>query len=226
MFTKIIMDNEYGIFVDVNGTPRTTSLIVAEFFRKRHDDVLKAVRNLDCSEEFRLRNFAESFYKDGQNKRQPCIEMTRDGFLFLVMGFRGKRAASVKEAFIKRFDAMELLIKSLQSAKNNFERLMAVIKITNDGVKTCDFINEVNLINKIVLGLSAKQFKEKLGLNKKESIRPYLTQEQISMIDKLQIADVGLYIAVPDYQERKKLLTEYFERLQKEQEDKYIYLKG
>ena len=41
----------------------TTSLDIAEKFGKRHDDVLKAIRNLECSDGFRLRHFAESSYQ-------------------------------------------------------------------------------------------------------------------------------------------------------------------
>ena len=36
----------------------TTSLDVAEKFGKRHKHVLKAIRNLECPEEFKWRNFA------------------------------------------------------------------------------------------------------------------------------------------------------------------------
>ena len=36
----------------------TTSLKVAETFDKKHKDVLRAIRNLECSEEFREPNFA------------------------------------------------------------------------------------------------------------------------------------------------------------------------
>jgi phage regulator Rha-like protein len=33
--------------------------------------------------------------------------MIRDGFMFLVMGYKGKRAAHIKEAFIEAFNMME-----------------------------------------------------------------------------------------------------------------------
>lgn len=72
-------------------------------FEKRHDNVVRDIRNLDCSEEFRLLNFEESSYTNLQGHRQACFNMTRDGFVFLVMGYRGKKAASFKEAYIKRF---------------------------------------------------------------------------------------------------------------------------
>lgn len=89
----------------------TTSLIVSEKFRKRHDLVLRDIRNLDCSEEFRLRNFEESSYKNEQNKRQPMFYLTKDGFMFLVMGYRGKKAANIKELYIKAFNSMEALLR-------------------------------------------------------------------------------------------------------------------
>lgn len=83
------------------------SLKVAEKFGKAHRDVLKAIRNLDCSEDFILRNFAPSSYTNRQNKTVPCYLLTRDGFSFLCMGFTGKEAAKWKEAYIRAFNQME-----------------------------------------------------------------------------------------------------------------------
>ena len=41
----------------------TTSLKVAEFFNKRHTEVLRTIQNLECSPEFRQRNFASAEYR-------------------------------------------------------------------------------------------------------------------------------------------------------------------
>ncbi|GFK92213.1 hypothetical protein NNJEOMEG_00035 [Fundidesulfovibrio magnetotacticus] len=71
---------------------------MAKHFDKRHDDLLRAVKNLECSEGFRLRNFTESSYLNQQGKSQPMYEMTRDGFSFLGMGFTGAKAARFKAA--------------------------------------------------------------------------------------------------------------------------------
>lgn len=88
-----------------NGQPITDSLIVAETFGKRHDDVLKAIRNLECSEEFSFRNFAESTYSN-RGKEYPKYLITQDGFSFLVMGYTGKEAARFKELYIGEFNQM------------------------------------------------------------------------------------------------------------------------
>lgn len=88
----------------------TTSLKVAEIFGKRHDDVLRKLKAIDCSDEYRARNFAETFQQvkmpKGGVKDVPLWEMTKDGFVFLVMGFTGKKAAAVKEAYINAFNFM------------------------------------------------------------------------------------------------------------------------
>jgi Rha family phage regulatory protein len=84
-----------------------TSLDVAETFGKEHARVLRDIRELDCSEEFRHGNFAESYYVNAQNKKQPMYYITRDGFTLLAMGYTGEKAMQFKEAYIKQFNAME-----------------------------------------------------------------------------------------------------------------------
>lgn len=101
-----------------NEVPKTTSLVVAKFFGKRHSDVLRAISKLDCSDEFSLRNFAVCFKNnDLQNgKPQPYYTMTKDGFIFLVMGFTGKQAARLKEAYINEFNRMSDALSQRQNS--------------------------------------------------------------------------------------------------------------
>ena len=65
------------------------------------------------------------------------------------------------------------------------------------------------MLNRIVLGMTAKQFRIQHGIEKKTSIRPYLTQEQINLLETLQKVDIGLLVSVPDYHERKRYLEWY-----------------
>ncbi|ENR0732164.1 Rha family transcriptional regulator [Escherichia coli] len=91
----------------VDGQAVTSSLAVANFFSKRHDDVLKKIRTLECSASFTARNFSVSDYTDCTGRKLSCYQITRDGFAFLAMGFTGKRAAQFKEAYINAFNQME-----------------------------------------------------------------------------------------------------------------------
>ncbi len=55
--------------------------------------------------------------------------MTRDGFVFLAMGYRGAKATRFKELYIKRFNEMEQFIKTLVSARQEFPLLTENIKL-------------------------------------------------------------------------------------------------
>ncbi|WP_440568344.1 Rha family transcriptional regulator [Stenotrophomonas sp. STK17_22] len=92
----------------------TDSRKVAEAFGKRHKDVLRAYRNLQCSEDFTRRNFAQCFEINSlaNGKPSPLIQMTKDGFMFLVMGFTGPKAGEIKEAFIAAFNEMAEFVRA------------------------------------------------------------------------------------------------------------------
>ena len=206
---EMIPKDDYGIFVDSKDTARVDSLFVAKFFDKKHSHVLRDIENLDCSDDFRQSNFGLTSYKDSQGKKQPRYAMTRDGFTFLAMGYRGEKAAKFKELYIKRFNEMEKFIKTLVSARKEFPLLTENIKLLYDDPKPYHFSNECDMINRIVIGMSAKQFRLEHGIEKGESIRPYLTEEQINMLELLQKVDVGLLVAFPNYEDRKRHLEWY-----------------
>lgn len=206
---QLIPMDDYGIFCDGKDTARANSLMVAKMFGKNHRDVLKSIRELDCSEEFRLRNFAQSNYVNEQGHKQPMYDMTRDGFTFLVMGYRGKKAAQFKEAYIKRFNEMEKFIRTMIEARTQFPLLTDNIKLLHENPRPYHFSNECDMLNRIVIGKTAKQFRQEHGIPKGESIRPYLDAEQINMLDILQKVDIGLLVSVSDYEQRKRYLEWY-----------------
>ena len=107
----VVVENEHAV---------TTSLRVAEVFGKRHADVLRAVSNLECSEDFRERNFAFklkiSDLGNGRTRKDPMYYISRDGFMFLAFGFTGKTAAKWKEAYIKAFNTMEAKLRESHHA--------------------------------------------------------------------------------------------------------------
>jgi Rha family phage regulatory protein len=90
---------------------KTTSLIIAEKFGKRHKDVLRKIEALDVPQEYHERNFTLMFEPtkigNGASRDSKVYEMTRDGFSLLVMGFTGKQAMEWKIKFLEAFNAME-----------------------------------------------------------------------------------------------------------------------
>lgn len=100
-----------GLVSVVNNKVVTTSLQVSKVFEKTHYNVLRDIRNLECSSDFQAFNFECSFYlrklPNNATKKEPMYYITRDGFTFLAMGFTGKIAAKFKEAYINAFNEME-----------------------------------------------------------------------------------------------------------------------
>ena len=218
------MNELIDIVTERKGIPVTTSLKVAEKFKKSHDNVLKAIRSLQNSlvnfdepnlmaEKSATGFFRETTYKN-RGKEYPMYEMDRDGFSLLVMGFTGKEALQWKIDYINAFNSMENFIKSIQTAKMDYPALTRAIEQSHEEPKFYHFSNEINMINRIALGVDAKHFKEENDIDKKESsIRPYLTAEQIKAVEDLQRIDVGLLIANIEFEQRKAILKAHYNKI-------------
>lgn len=100
--------NLRAMVINDNGQAKTTSYAVAQAFGKRHSDVLRSIKNMKCSHGFRERNFALCFENNKLQNGKPrkFYQMTKDVWMFLVMGFNGEKADAVKEQFIDAFNWM------------------------------------------------------------------------------------------------------------------------
>lgn len=101
----------------IDGKPTTTSLDIARHFGKRHDDVLRLIRNLlEQLPEGYARNFAaikiDTDLGMGRTRQDPAYRITRDGFTLLAMGFTGKKALQFKLAYIDAFNRLEAELSS------------------------------------------------------------------------------------------------------------------
>lgn len=103
------------------GVPMVSSLQVAERFKKRHDHVIRSIRqiiatelagdNLPCAGEIEQNIYFPDTYLDARGRQQPVFWMTRDGFLALTMPFSGKEAASLRWAVIRALNQAEVVIR-------------------------------------------------------------------------------------------------------------------
>ena len=95
-----------------SGRPATTSLEVAKFFDKRHDNVLRDIDALlsQLPENSLQLNFEETYQEQETPlgvKQIRVFIIYRDGFMLLVMGYTGKKALGMKLAYIEAFNRME-----------------------------------------------------------------------------------------------------------------------
>ena len=115
---------------------KTTSLKVAEVFAKQHKDVLRKIESLDCSPEFTSANFSAHVQTieigNGATRESKYYEMTKDGFMFLVMGFTGAAAAKIKEAYINTFNQMAAMLYNLHG-NNECIHIGAVVQLKSGG---------------------------------------------------------------------------------------------
>ncbi|SFT43986.1 phage regulatory protein, rha family [Pseudovibrio denitrificans] len=107
-----------------NGKPVTDTLVIAEVFGRRHDEVLRSVRGLINEGTLGLREFASSSYLNAQNKEQPMYQLSEKAAL-IAMPFIGGRKSKegqrkLVEAFLEYRD---------RRASSNYDRPPQVIAI-------------------------------------------------------------------------------------------------
>lgn len=214
---NLILNPEFNLY-ERNGKAFCGSRQIAETFKRQHKHVLDTIYNLTkptsgLSEEFRLLNFQESTYKDASGKRNKEYLVTKDGFAITVMEFKTTKARQFKEAYIQRFNAMESFIQSLLTTKIEFPAFTDAVMAAHEEPKNYHYSNEINAIYRIVLGMDAKAYREANGIDKGEVIKPFLSLEQIKAIETLQRVDIGLLVAIPDFQTRKETLAGYYDRM-------------
>lgn len=188
-----------------------TSLDVAETFEKAHDKVMRDINELGCSPEFNVANFGGITYLDSRSRTQKAYAMTRDGFTLLVMGYTGEKAMQFKEAYIKQFNAMESALqgKLIERQKGIAVRqaLTKALQQSNEDTRMHGhaYSTYTDCIYKTLFGMNANQLREKFGINKKDSLRSYFTQEELRAVQSMECLVSGLvdcgweYGAVKDF---------------------------
>ena len=101
------IEKQHINITEINGKLTVSSMMVAEHFKKRHDNIIRTIQHLEIPEDFNALNFEDVKYVDAKGEERPAFNMTRDGFVLLVMGFTGKRAMAWKIKYIEAFNAME-----------------------------------------------------------------------------------------------------------------------
>lgn len=209
---KPVTHPEYKLY-EIDGDAFCSTLQLAEEFEKRHKDIIETVRRListpeqgeRCKPYFRPTSFLVP-QPNGGTRKEPAYFMSRDGFVLLTMGFTGKKALKFKLDYIARFNEMESFIKSLAAIRDEHPAFTEAVMLAHEEPKHYHFSNEIDMINRIVLGRPAKAIREEHGLPKGQSIRPLLSDKQLADIKALQMADVGMLATMPEFAARKSAL--------------------
>ncbi|KAK3608769.1 hypothetical protein CHS0354_006810 [Potamilus streckersoni] len=102
-----------------SGAVFTSSHEVARVFDRRHDNVLRDIRNLQIPEDFRVLNFEENCttaeLRPNVWRETPYYNIRKDGMLVLVMGYTEAKAMKMKLAYIAAFNAMEAELSRMKA---------------------------------------------------------------------------------------------------------------
>jgi Rha family phage regulatory protein len=92
----------------------TNSIQVADYFGKRHSNVIRRVTALIKKD---LLKTEAIFYLDRYGRGQKYHEFNRDQFLLIVMGFTGDKADKFKSDFIQLFNQQETELRQWRQGR-------------------------------------------------------------------------------------------------------------
>lgn len=178
----------------------TTSRKIADAFGKEHKNVIRDIENLDCSDKFTQLNFELSVYKDKSGKQNKEYIITKDGFVMLAMGYTGEKAMAFKEAYIAEFNAMDAELKRIYKERQQWEieRAKGIVvrhiltdtikmKVVESPHKKFMYPNYTKLIYKTLFGKPFKELMQEYGVKPKESLRDYMTSEQLKEVESAEM---------------------------------------
>ncbi len=103
---------------------RMSSVEIAELTGKRHDTVLRDIRNL-LNQGVGALNFVETSYTDKSNRQSPCFNLTKKGCLILAAGYDAK----LRERIIDRWEELETKVrKPLTSAEMLLQQCQMLVE--------------------------------------------------------------------------------------------------
>ncbi|EDO7055541.1 phage antirepressor Ant [Campylobacter coli] len=180
MSALIPINNVNVVFEVVGDEIFANSLQIAEVFEKDHSNVLKAIDKLP-NDEFKSSNFKYDSYFDKKSEQRRMINLTRDAFSLLVMGFTGEKAYKWKIEFIKAFNEMEKRLRNIEYEKHDKLAFRQSL-----GYKSQLAQQKEKYENKI------KALKYDLENKKELSFKRKLSKEELLELRKILARDYGM----------------------------------
>lgn len=184
----------------VDNIPYISSLTVATKFGKRHNHLMRDVRDsyeeiIQMKQSEDWHDFGQSSYKplpstykNTQNKEQPCYLIPHKLFDYLVLGYTGKDAKKYRFYYIEKFYLMEDTINKMKLALNenvNVEEakagLMEILSNYDRKIEAYEKkLADVNIFHKKevnMYGQTIKDLNEKLkGFESVQNLIDYVGQ--------------------------------------------------
>jgi phage regulator Rha-like protein len=190
---------------------------IAELTGKRHDNVMQVIASL-MSAQILTPEIQESTFKHRGNEYSQWLLNKRDS-LVLVARLSPEFMAAIIDRW-QELEAKELLEverkETRQQAKLDaplMTKSLADMR-EREGKESPPhiFSNEHNMIYRIVLGFTAKKYKEENGIGDDVNLRDVLSFEEIKALEQLQKHNTTLIELDFSFEQRKTELTKIFMR--------------
>lgn len=202
----------------------TSSREVSVKFEKEHSKVLRSIDDLISEKPFldSLNYFIPTEYSvDGNNRKYKEYLMTRDGFTLLAMGFTGTKSLDWKLEYIAAFNCMETELKRIYKERQQWEieRAKGILvrhiltdtikmKVADSPHKRFAYPNYTKLIYKTLFRKPLNDLQIDYGVKPKESIRDYLTSDQLRDVENMEMLVSSLINCGWGYEQIKGFIQE------------------
>lgn len=191
---------------------------IAELTGKRHDNVIRDIREMLDALEKDASDLRDQFAeKKDRRGYTSSFHLDRELTETLITGY----SIPLRHRVIKRLHELEAAVHDLELAKQSRERARLEAPALSDAVKYSrlaagkdikpyHFSNEFDLINRVVLGGTSKQYRASHGLAANDPIRDTLTPCQIKAVEHMQRLNASLIDVGMAFDQRKAKLHQVF----------------
>lgn len=202
----------------IDAIPFTTSKVIADNGKVKHDTVQRLIRNYKSDlEDFGVLGFQirkpentkggrpEKIYR--LNEQQATLLIT---YMQNTLPVRKFKKALVKQFYLMKQDLNKKAVKRLKGKEAREVMTKAIKNLPDSPHKTMLYKHYTDLIYKIIFNKNAKQLRERFGITKKDVLRDYFTTEQISKVEHLENQVAVLIDFGNDYKTIKAILEKKY----------------
>jgi len=210
--------NDTTVTVDVSQLTKTDSMFFnATELAKQYDKKVVHWLRLKETEEY-----INAFLKVSQNhlKKSDLVQTKKgrkyggtwlhnDLALVFARWLSPELAVSIDMWTKNRLEEERNWKQKRMEARTGFLPMTEAVMNAHEEPKFYHYSNEADLINRVVLGMTAKQFKEEHWV---DDVRDALTERQLAEIKRLQIVNTGLIECDMSYADRKSVLANSYQK--------------
>ena len=191
-----------------------SSLEIAELTGKQHKDVLYDIRKM--LDELGVLAADFSATRKVRGREYEVFNLPKRETLILVSGY----SVTMRSTIIDRWQELESLHQERLEARTRARLEAPLMTKSLQDLRAREgkdspphvFVNEHNMIYKIVLGFTASQYRNENGVSPDISLRDILNPEEIKAVECLQRHDITLSELGFGFKQRKAELKKIFMR--------------